>query len=417
MAWNSGSYYNYDDVVTVAGLAYCSLTNGNVGNDPATSSANWAVLVASPVDNAALAGIPTAPTASAGTDTTQIATTAFTIANRGDRYLTTSTTSNAITNGAKTFTVQTGLSYIPTQDITVVYDNANHMHGAVTSYDSGTGIIVIDVSQHTGSGTYTAWTINVGGLTSINGALLSANNLNDVANASTSLTNLGGVATARQVLSGTGLTGGGDLTTDRTLSVVFGSTSTTSCSGNDSRLSDSRAPTGTAGGALTGTYPDPELATVAIGSGGTGSTTASGARSSLGLAIGSDVQAYDANTTLLGNDYTGSGAIVRQANPTLSGTTTVNGLATGVQSVTAASATCNGAAVVLADASINAINMTLPAPLTGQVITIKRINSNANTVTITPPVGSLIDGDGPVVLTAANQSVTVVCDGANYFII
>ena len=83
----------------------------------------------------------------------------------GDRYLTTSTTSNTIGNGAKTFTVGTGLSYSSQQDVVISYDASNHMHAVVTSYNSGTGVLVVDVRSHTGSGTYTSWTVNVGGTT------------------------------------------------------------------------------------------------------------------------------------------------------------------------------------------------------------------------------------------------------------
>ena len=84
----------------------------------------------------------------------------------GDRYLTSSTTSNTVSNGAKTFTVGTGLAYTPTQDITIVNDAAHHMHAAVTTYNSTTGELVVDVNSHTGTGTYTAWTVNVGGISS-----------------------------------------------------------------------------------------------------------------------------------------------------------------------------------------------------------------------------------------------------------
>jgi len=49
--------------------------------------------------------------------------------------------------------------------------------------------------------------------------------------------------TARTISSGTGLTGGGDLTSDRTLSVSFGTFAGTVTEGNDSRLSNSRPPT------------------------------------------------------------------------------------------------------------------------------------------------------------------------------
>jgi hypothetical protein len=82
----------------------------------------------------------------------------------GDRYLTTSTTSNTLSNTNKTFTIGTGLSYTPTQSITISYDASNHMHGEVLTYNSGTGVLTVDINHHTGSGTYAAWTVNVGGV-------------------------------------------------------------------------------------------------------------------------------------------------------------------------------------------------------------------------------------------------------------
>jgi len=80
-----------------------------------------------------------------------------------DRYKTTSTTSNSVSNGSKSFTVDLNLSYIPLQEILVVFDAANHMHGEVTSYNAATGALVVDIKNHTGSGTYTAWTLNLDG--------------------------------------------------------------------------------------------------------------------------------------------------------------------------------------------------------------------------------------------------------------
>lgn len=48
---------------------------------------------------------------------------------------------------------------------------------------------------------------------------------------------------ARSVISGTGLTGGGTLSADRTLSVSYGTSAGTACQGNDTRLSNTRTPT------------------------------------------------------------------------------------------------------------------------------------------------------------------------------
>lgn len=66
------------------------------------------------------------------------------------------------------------------------------------------------------------------------------------------------------ISAGTGLTGGGDLTANRTLAVNFGTGAGTVTQGNDARLSDSRTPSGNATGDLTGTYPSPTIAPLAV---------------------------------------------------------------------------------------------------------------------------------------------------------
>ena len=80
-----------------------------------------------------------------------------------DRYKTTSVTSNSVSNGSKSFTVDLNLSYITLQEVLVVYNVSNHMHGEVTSYNPATGALVVDIKHHTGSGTYTSWSINLDG--------------------------------------------------------------------------------------------------------------------------------------------------------------------------------------------------------------------------------------------------------------
>ena len=97
------------------------------------------------------------------------------------------------------------------------------------------------------------------------------------------------------VSAGSGLTGGGT-SGDVTLTVGAG-TGITVNSG-DVQVSATYAggsSIATVGTVATGTW---EATDVAVAHGGTGASTASAARTSLGVAIGSDVQAYDANTAV-----------------------------------------------------------------------------------------------------------------------
>ena len=114
----------------------------------------------------------------------------------GDRYFTTSISTNSINKGTKVFAVSANLSYIPTQDLTIVHDHdaARHMHGTVLDYNSSTGSLTANINSHTGTGTYSDWRINLGGTPTFVDSLIASNNLSDVANASTALANLSGVS-------------------------------------------------------------------------------------------------------------------------------------------------------------------------------------------------------------------------------
>jgi hypothetical protein len=73
----------------------------------------------------------------------------------------TSSTSLAVGTGTKTFTIATGLHLTAGQTVRVwaVASKTNAMTGTVTSYTSGTGELVTNITDSAGSGTFAAWQI------------------------------------------------------------------------------------------------------------------------------------------------------------------------------------------------------------------------------------------------------------------
>lgn len=86
------------------------------------------------------------------------------VTHAGNLYSTTSTTSNSIGTGSKTFTVESSKPYqvgTPLRITDSAAPTTNWMDAIVTSY-SGTTLTVSSVS-YAGSGTKTSWNINIGG--------------------------------------------------------------------------------------------------------------------------------------------------------------------------------------------------------------------------------------------------------------
>jgi hypothetical protein len=78
----------------------------------------------------------------------------------------TSTTSLTIGTGSKSLTIQAGKSIAIGASVIIAYTvtPATRMSGVVTSYNEGTGALVVDVDTTSGSGTQSAWTVSLGGV-------------------------------------------------------------------------------------------------------------------------------------------------------------------------------------------------------------------------------------------------------------
>ena len=76
-------------------------------------------------------------------------------------YVTTSSTTLTIAIQVASLIIGTGLSYSVGQDVIIAYDSINFMTGEVQSYDTITGDLIVDVTGTNGSGTYSAWDVNL----------------------------------------------------------------------------------------------------------------------------------------------------------------------------------------------------------------------------------------------------------------
>lgn len=88
-------------------------------------------------------------------------------------YNASSTTSLTIGTGSKSLTIETGKGYVAGQAVLIAStaDPSSYMAGQVTSYNSGTGALVVNVTTAVGSGTVAAWTISVTALSAGGGGV------------------------------------------------------------------------------------------------------------------------------------------------------------------------------------------------------------------------------------------------------
>lgn len=145
-----------------ASTASTAATNAGNSATSASGSASTASTAATNAGNSATAAAGSASSASSS------ASSAASSASAAASYLTpvvsTSVTSLSIGTGSKSLTVDTGKQWVPGMPIKIVVTaspSTNFMTGTVTSYNSGTGALVVDVSAVGGSGTYSAWTLSL----------------------------------------------------------------------------------------------------------------------------------------------------------------------------------------------------------------------------------------------------------------
>ncbi|AOR77223.1 hypothetical protein [Novosphingobium resinovorum] len=90
-------------------------------------------------------------------------------------------------------------------------------------------------------------------------------------------------------------------------------------------------------------------------------------------------------------------------------------LTLSVRAVTANTAVNATDYLILVDATAGNVTVTMPAPQNGRQLCVKRIDASANTVSIAAAAN--IDGAASKAITPQYASLTVMCDGATWWIV
>lgn len=107
----------------------------------------------------------------------------------------TSVTSMVLGLGSKTFTLaQTGKLFKKGNTVTIATSAAgnNWMSGPITAFDAGTGVMTVNVTNFTGSGTFTDWVVSLSGAAGLTGVVNELLASNIASAATVNLTNATG---------------------------------------------------------------------------------------------------------------------------------------------------------------------------------------------------------------------------------
>ena len=178
------------------------------------------------------------------------------------------------------------------------------------------------------------------------------------------------------------------------------------------------------------------LAVLTFGQSFTGNNIFSNANGSFGVNVGTGTLNYASGATTTGNTKTvnigtgglsgsttniaiGSSVSGATSTTTLNGVTTAAGIRQALATKTSAYTLTTLDYTVLGNATTASFSLTLPTSVgaTGQVYIIKKVDSTANTVTITTTSSQTIDGSTSKVLSYQYDGFQLQSDGANWMII